>query len=1215
MKVMVDQRFCLSEVERRGCFNNDGGHTPMVTTNLRDLDAEWRANLQRPGSPPLLGLAPLAAADQAALSSAVDHELGLRLVEPAQRVDGWISLLARYPAAMAVWLSRLAGEVYQDGSFWDNFAAKLHCAEVPHDRRPQFAAAFRRACRAVMVHFVTPDLGSRRYVGEFLFQAGLPLCHCGRVAAALRTVADAYGLPEPNDLEALRDVRDAMLVRAEIWQAPMLRKALEAESGLHLLAATVRVVREDAFALINPLLGQKLRETFATATSGAREAVRWPFLQLAEDLTSFVVVGPRQPAAVVGHAGIRWVVNGVPYRVGVNDEFIFPVTKEDRVRVELLGLIDRKTLQRDFNLHPKAERVAAFVFSGTTRRRVRGADTEQACHQLEAGGYWVVHPASFSLDEAIESHAWTLGPAEMEPLMTSRLELRPGSVAVLRDASGEQVCEFRAAARPFIELPGSRVFDADGECLHYGWASLPSVWIPVEDQTDSWVLRVAFDNQERTYTLTPAQSQSEGILSRFAPVAAEDMIAKLPPALYAVRLELLRDGRYVAERSAWLWHGLEGIQTDGGLRCHAWPRNLIEREMRGFERHGAVLDHAPDNLHLHSLAFRVGERHCVFSWHRPGVFIESFEKVPGRPVYPIPHELGETFSAAVDSTRWLRLWRVPAQDSEVLVNDEVITRFGPGSQRCFVDVSLAQCAATHPGGGPIVLRQGEMKVLLARFARPLTASSVHFSANGHHRSLTCQFRERIGGVRLNFRELVSHYHGEQTAGFTADSTQLLVHEPGCPPIECANIENPLSNESCSLTLRTPANGWPAGIWIVDAQIRRVEGTDWQPLTDERGGRLPLVLVQLPDVVSATTNYRARCLWVTFWNPARAGRPGDPSAEGHEAELAALIGEVRAWLGPKVHGYVWNQIKPLEDLYKWLVRQASWLLRNRRDGVLPCLAEQLVADPGLADSHSLLAWLPDLLAQPAAFFTQVPSSDALRGALRWCSALGEMDLPPVGLPMVNVTGGFGIGEPSPLAPVLRRFDQRSPSRRRMPGTPSIHFDYDGWFREIGINVPRDLTSDFDTCEALSADHFAWAMQMFQSRVYSRGDANFKTIAGTIYHAADRYYYALRQRIPRIARLLAGMRFGGPWARLEIPDSDFETSALRFASVFALAARAVAAGWSSYPEATGWLFEEFHQSSGPKRSVISAITTLFMLAPELLGFHLMFWELMIRTYPHD
>lgn len=95
MAVMVDERFCLSKVEKRGCFNNDGGRTPVVTTNLRDLDEEWRTNLQRPESPPLLGLAPLGPAGQAALNSAVDYELRTRVLEPAHRVDGLIRLLAR----------------------------------------------------------------------------------------------------------------------------------------------------------------------------------------------------------------------------------------------------------------------------------------------------------------------------------------------------------------------------------------------------------------------------------------------------------------------------------------------------------------------------------------------------------------------------------------------------------------------------------------------------------------------------------------------------------------------------------------------------------------------------------------------------------------------------------------------------------------------------------------------------------------------------------------------------------------------------------------------------------------------------------------------------------------------------------------------------------------------------------------------------------------
>jgi hypothetical protein len=89
--------------------------------------------------------------------------------------------------------------------------------------------------------------------------------------------------------------------------------------------------------------------------------------------------------------------------------------------------------------------------------------------QLDAGDYWLVHSAEFALDDTAESYPWIGGPDVGMPLTTSRLELRPGSIAVLRDGWGEPVCKFRPAERPFIDLPGQRVSDADGECIHYGW--------------------------------------------------------------------------------------------------------------------------------------------------------------------------------------------------------------------------------------------------------------------------------------------------------------------------------------------------------------------------------------------------------------------------------------------------------------------------------------------------------------------------------------------------------------------------------------------------------------------------------------------------------------------------------------------------------------------------------------------------------------------------
>lgn len=189
MTITVNRSFRLPSMEKPVCLMADDDHTPPVNLTLRNLDEKWRTILRHADSPSLLGLASLEAAECKVLTAAVDQSLRTLIIpKPAHRSDGLIRLLAIYPAAMAVWLSRLAGQAYEV-NFWDNFAALLHCTEVPSDRRPQFATAFRRACRAVMANFVTPEVGTWKYAGEFLFQAGLPLCHCGRFAVALRAVA------------------------------------------------------------------------------------------------------------------------------------------------------------------------------------------------------------------------------------------------------------------------------------------------------------------------------------------------------------------------------------------------------------------------------------------------------------------------------------------------------------------------------------------------------------------------------------------------------------------------------------------------------------------------------------------------------------------------------------------------------------------------------------------------------------------------------------------------------------------------------------------------------------------------------------------------------------------------------------------------------------------------------------------------------------------
>jgi hypothetical protein len=65
-----------------------------------------------------------------------------------------------------------------------------------------------------------------------------------------------------------------------------------------------------------------------------------------------------------------------------------------------------------------------------------------------------------------------------------------------------------------------------------------------------------------------------------------------------------------------------------------------------------------------------------------------------------------------------------------------------------------------------------------------------------------------------------------------------------------------------------------------------------------------------------------------------------------------------------------------------------------------------------------------------------------------------------------------------------------------------------------------------------------------------------------------------------------------------------------SVFALACRAASADRLPIADTLTWLYEHHKAAALGK-----ALTTLVALGPELFGYHLMLWELILRTPPHD
>ena len=88
------------------------------------------------------------------------------------------------------------------------------------------------------------------------------------------------------------------------------------------------------------------------------------------------------------------------------------------------------------------------------------------------------------------------------------------------------------------------------------------------------------------------------------------------------------------------------------------------------------------------------------------------------------------------------------------------------------------------------------------------------------------------------------------------------------------------------------------------------------------------------------------------------------------------------------------------------------------------------------------------------------------------------------------------------------------------------------------------------------------------------------------------------------------WNAPWPRFAAPEVDFLEAAPRFASLFALAARAAAAGLLDFDETLTWL--EHHVDR--RWMAEEGIAVLVGLAPELFGHQLLFWELIVRTAPH-
>jgi hypothetical protein len=291
-----------------------------------------------------------------------------------------------------------------------------------------------------------------------------------------------------------------------------------------------------------------------------------------------------------------------------------------------------------------------------------------------------------------------------------------------------------------------------------------------------------------------------------------------------------------------LWVGLKAYVAGDKFVLSAPPFNLVTPECCGFEVLPFAIRHQFDAYRQHYLAFDVGGAIRRFAWSRKGFFLESFMRTAGRAIQPVPQQLGDTFSASVDSQRWLRVWCVPAISAHLMVNGQILQSMKSGQNRAFFDVSLAQVSTLYPQGGRIVLKRDDTETAVAEFARPLTPDRVQFNVFYEFKSVKFLFREQVQWVRPHLLDLVTGKTVEFAGQELLESEEGVFCSGDLPKLQCF-LTTPAEDLQCksAIELLVPKCDWPQGLWLVELQVSRDEASDWQLVTDSAGRRVPVVV--------------------------------------------------------------------------------------------------------------------------------------------------------------------------------------------------------------------------------------------------------------------------------------------------------------------------------------------------------------------------------------
>lgn len=1149
----------------------------------------------------------------------------------AGSVDRLIWLSTLHPAVAVVGMSRAAMIAYGD-NFWPNFCREIR-SDVPVGKRADLTNAFCRAAERCLSGFRRANWDAWKLAGEFLAQAGLPLDRCGTFSRILRLAVNETGLPEPADADMILEVVERMLQRSELHGQTIIQKALRGPAGPVLVEAAVAAITDEDYDRFNPELGKALHEAFENLPrQESGQTIRRPYLQINRDFTSLEIHVPYPAPSLVGGNGLLWSVDGERYRVPHLQSLEIPLSKLALVPISLSGLANGRTLAWTLDAIPSAWSKEIAAFDTTSRRLVR-ADTTEAGISLPPGDYALLHPLYWQCDEAETQSEWS----DLK-LGLTMICLRPGQEYSFYADDAE--VRLTSSRFPWLEHTGKVFATTDGETrIHYGWQNWPRLWIPADTNPNHWSLEISINGKTVTLHLT-ATGEMVGGLSQCEANDAS-LLNELSPGIHRVSM-IARLGKRARLKRDWLyWAGL--LKADEDSICwHQAPANMQSSSVRGFEESENGLKAVRAHDSNRSVSFTMADGELVtLRWRKQGLTLESCEVSVGhRSVFAV-RSLGTAFPADEFSKTRLRISAIPAQNAELLVNGSVFKKVSSLTRAVQFDVSLASLAALHREGGKIEMSVGDSSPrFVAAFRPPVVATAATIveqppEKDGRSfRQLRLLLTSKPEALRIRVRELLSGseilVEGKppQSQSVPAGSPfealnqirpettdggpkNLWFNSEGLPALKgMIGLQKRIGQEvGWQAYLSAPREGWKRGVWWLELECRAANSPDWVAVRDVKGGRLPIIVVR--NVLQQTAeDYRSQALWLAFADRAQDGfRPSELwPADGNQEALLSCYEEVCSMLTDRVGTVSWRQMDGLIGLVGRLAGQVSHLLSHAHEGAASTCVARLNQEVNLADPRSVLALMPGVLALNPSWLAQLTDGDHFRTCLRWCGLLCAAESPDLGFCRLEMEAGFSCGtscaSPATLFGLFAQKEEGAFSG----------FNFRRYFEQL-IHGKSNAGTEPASLIPLSMEHFDWALREFLKRRHNTEALCSVSNVNGILAKSQLVIAEIARRVQPLRRLMPQGIWQRPWPEINVENDAMAENLVKFASVYALAARLAGDKRMDFRDFSQWLRSQNWLGQYQKEAVKQTTTTLICQAPELLGFFLMFWQLMIQTYPHD